>query len=309
MLARVANNLFWMGRYIERSEHVARYLNVNYFSSLDAPNELSQSRQFVLRSMLFMASDAVTDPNVQLDEGQVLFDIALNKEKPDSIINYLQNARENANSARDLSSTELYESLNKFYHYTLNYSPEKFMKSGLYEFTVHVAESTSLPIYIYNIPSRSVVDMDMKTLERLAKIENISGIKDASCDLERPGQVVDLIGKNFCQLSGEDETVLPFLEKGGVGCISVTANVAPKLCSELHEVWAKQDTKTLEEIDAGLQSLHKAMFCETSPGPVKFALSLLGHCSPDMRLPLVEIAEESKQIVKDAMIKAGLISK
>ena len=182
-------------------------------------------------------------------------------------------------------------------------------QEGLFQHFRHVAESTSLPIYIYNIPSRSVVDMDMKTLERLAKIENISGIKDASCDLERPGQVVDLIGKNFCQLSGEDETVLPFLEKGGVGCISVTANVAPKLCSELHEVWAKQDTKTLEEIDAGLQSLHKAMFCETSPGPVKFALSLLGHCSPDMRLPLVEIAEESKQIVEDAMIKAGLISK
>ena len=182
-------------------------------------------------------------------------------------------------------------------------------QEGLFQHFRHVAESTSLPIYIYNIPSRSVVDMDMKTLERLAKIENISGIKDASCDLERPGQVVDLIGKNFCQLSGEDETVLPFLEKGGVGCFSVTANVAPKLCSELHEAWVKQDTKTLEEIDAGLQSLHKAMFCETSPGPVKFALSLLGHCSPDMRLPLVEIAEESKQIVKDAMIKAGLISK
>ena len=182
-------------------------------------------------------------------------------------------------------------------------------QEGLFQHFRHVAESTSLPIYIYNIPSRSVVDMDMKTLERLAKIENISGIKDASCDLERPGQVVDLIGKNFCQLSGEDETVLPFLEKGGVGCISVTANVAPKLCSELHEAWVKQDTKTLEEIDAGLQSLHKAMFCETSPGPVKFALSLLGHCLQDMRLPLVEIAEESKQIVKDAMIKAGLISK
>jgi len=182
-------------------------------------------------------------------------------------------------------------------------------QEGLFQHFRHVAESTSLPIYIYNIPSRSAVDMDMKTLARLAKIENISGIKDASCDLERPGQVVDLIGKNFCQLSGEDETVLPFLEKGGVGCISVTANVAPKLCSELHETWVKQDTKTLEEIDAGLQSLHKAMFCETSPGPVKFALSLLGHCSPDMRLPLVEIAEESKQIVKDAMIKVGLISK
>ncbi|WBL23658.1 MULTISPECIES: alpha-E domain-containing protein [unclassified Zunongwangia] len=144
MLSRVANNLFWMGRYIERSEHIARYLNVNYFSSLDAPNELSQSRQFVLRSMLFMASDPVDDPNIQLDEEKVLFDIALNKENPGSIISYLQNARENANSARDLISTELYEALNKFYHYTLNYPIDKFVKNGLYEFTVNVAESTSI---------------------------------------------------------------------------------------------------------------------------------------------------------------------
>ncbi|MDN3594530.1 alpha-E domain-containing protein [Zunongwangia endophytica] len=144
MLSRVANNLFWMGRYIERSEHIARYLNVNYFSSLDAPNELSQSRQFVLRSMLFMASDPVKDPNIKLDEEKVLFDIALNKDNPVSIISYLQHARENANSARDLISTELYEALNKFYHYTLNYPIDKFVKNGLYDFTVNVAESTSI---------------------------------------------------------------------------------------------------------------------------------------------------------------------
>ena len=182
-------------------------------------------------------------------------------------------------------------------------------QEGLFQHFKHVAESTSLPIYIYNIPSRSVVDVDMKTLERLAKISNIVGIKDASCDLDRPEQVVDLIGKDFCQLSGDDETVLPFLSKGGVGCVSVTANVAPKLCSKLHEAWVKQDIKTLEKVDSSLQPIHKAIFCETSPGPVKFALSLLGYCSPDMRLPLVEIADESKQIVKDTMIKAGLFSK
>ncbi|MDT0687772.1 alpha-E domain-containing protein [Autumnicola psychrophila] len=144
MLARVANNLFWMGRYIERTEHVARYLNVNYFSSLDAPNELSQSRQFVLKSMLFMADDEVADPEKILNEEDVLYDIGLNPNNNFSIINYVQYARENANSARDLISTELYESLNRFYHFVLNYPREKFTKSGLYDFTIHVSESTSV---------------------------------------------------------------------------------------------------------------------------------------------------------------------
>ena len=143
MLARVANNLFWMGRYIERAEHVARYLNVNYFASLDAPNELSQSRQLVLQSMLFMADDFSRNEN-ELNEEEVLFDIALNPEKPFSVINYVKLARENANSARDLISTELYESINKFYHFVLNYPVENFKKRGLYDFTVQVAENTSI---------------------------------------------------------------------------------------------------------------------------------------------------------------------
>ncbi|MDT0651487.1 alpha-E domain-containing protein [Autumnicola edwardsiae] len=144
MLARVANNLFWMGRYIERTEHIARYLNVNYFSSLDAPNELSQSRQFVLKSMLFMADDEVADPEKTLNEKDVLYNIGLNPDKNYSIINYVQYARENANSARDLISTELYEALNRFYHYVLNYPREKFTQSGLYDFTISVSESTSV---------------------------------------------------------------------------------------------------------------------------------------------------------------------
>ncbi|MCH4823275.1 alpha-E domain-containing protein [Gramella lutea] len=143
MLARVANNLFWMGRYIERAEHVARYLNVNYFASLDAPNELSQSRQFVLQSMLFMADDFSRNGN-ELNEEEVLYDIALNPDKHFSIINYVKLARENANSARDLISTELYEAINKFYHFVLNYPVENFKKNGLYDFSVQVTENTSI---------------------------------------------------------------------------------------------------------------------------------------------------------------------
>ncbi|RKR15343.1 putative alpha-E superfamily protein [Maribacter vaceletii] len=143
MLARVANNLFWMGRYIERSEHVARYLCVNYFSSLDAPNELSQSRQFVLKSMLFMVGDPHNDES-DLKESDVLFNIGLNADKPYSIINCVKLARENANSARDLISTELYEAINKFYHYVLNYSADFFVAKGLYEFTTHVMEFTAV---------------------------------------------------------------------------------------------------------------------------------------------------------------------
>ena len=143
MLARVANNLFWMGRYIERAEHLARYLNVNYFSSLDAPNEKSQSRELVLHSLLFMANGPVPE-DYELTEQNVFFDIGLNKDVPYSIINCVKYARENANGARDLISTELYESLNKFYHFVLNYDADFFVKKGLYDFSTQVAESTAV---------------------------------------------------------------------------------------------------------------------------------------------------------------------
>lgn len=144
MLARVANNLFWMGRYIERAEHIARYMNVNYFSSLDAPNQLSQSRQFVLRSMLFMVGDPIHDDSVVLEEEDILFDIGLNPEKFYSIFSSIKAARENANSSRDLISTELYESLNKFYHFVVNYPKDTFVKTNLYDFTVNVMEMTAV---------------------------------------------------------------------------------------------------------------------------------------------------------------------
>lgn len=144
MLARVANNLFWMGRYIERSEHIARYLNVNYFSSLDAPNQLSQSRQFVLRSMCFMVGDPELDDDKILLEENVLYKIGVDHNTPYSIINNVKLARENANSARDLISTELYEAINKFYHFILNYDSTYFVKNGLHDFTLNITEMTDI---------------------------------------------------------------------------------------------------------------------------------------------------------------------
>ena len=143
MLARVANNLFWMGRYIERSEHLARYLNVNYFSSLDAPNEISNSRQFVLRSIMFMAADEITDSKKKLKEENVLFNVGLNADKPYSIITSINNAHNNAKSSRDLISTELFESINKIYHSVKDYSATDFVKNGLYDFTSIITKSTS----------------------------------------------------------------------------------------------------------------------------------------------------------------------
>ena len=142
MLARVANNLFWMGRYLERTEHIARYLNVNYFSSFDAPNETSQSRQFVLNSIVRMVDD---DPEKEtiLFEKKVLFDAALNDEKIFSIKSYFRMARDNASSARDMISTELYESINKLHHYINNYSIEYFTERGLDEFTTYVSKAVS----------------------------------------------------------------------------------------------------------------------------------------------------------------------
>lgn len=143
MLARVADNLFWMGRYIERAEHTARYLNVNYFSSLDAPNSTSQSREFVMRSMLYMVGEPAADDQ-KIDEDRVLHRIGMDREFGPSVINSICYARENAHSARDLISTELYESINKFYHFADNYPVKKFVKTGLYEFTSQVTEMTAV---------------------------------------------------------------------------------------------------------------------------------------------------------------------
>jgi 4-hydroxy-tetrahydrodipicolinate synthase len=181
-------------------------------------------------------------------------------------------------------------------------------QEGLYQHYKAVHDASSIPIVIYNIPPRSVVDMSVATMARLAKLPRIVGVKDATMDLARPLRTKLAIGAKFCQLSGEDATALPYLAQGGHGCISVTANVAPRLCSDMHKAWADRDLATAMTLNERLMPLHDALFCETSPGPVKYAASLLGLCEPTARLPICEIAAESKEKVAGALRTAGLLN-
>jgi 4-hydroxy-tetrahydrodipicolinate synthase len=181
-------------------------------------------------------------------------------------------------------------------------------QEGLYQHYKAVARAADIPIVIYNIPGRCAVDMSVDTMARLAKdCPNIIGVKDATNDLARPLKTRVAIGPKFCQLSGEDATIGAFLGQGGHGCISVTANIAPKLCSRLHVAWQKRDLNTFAKIRDLLMPLHDALFCETSPAPVKFGASLLGKSSPDVRLPLVSATANAQARVRKAMEHAGLI--
>lgn len=180
-------------------------------------------------------------------------------------------------------------------------------QEGLYRHYKAVAESTDLPIILYNVPGRTGADLNTDTVARLAKIPNIVGIKDATADLARPLRLRQLVGSDFCQLSGEDATVVAFLAQGGHGCISVSSNVAPNLCAELHKAWQRGDWQTVEELRDILLPIHDAMFVETSPMPVKYAASLLGKCLPLTRAPLCELSDAGKAKVRVAMAKAGII--
>jgi len=178
---------------------------------------------------------------------------------------------------------------------------------GQYQHFKAIHDATNLPIIIYNVPPRSAVDMSIDTMKRCAELPRVVGVKDATADLARPARTKLSIGADFCQLSGEDATALPFLAQGGVGCISVTSNVAPKLTAQMHAAWRAGDLKKAMEINERLMPVNDAMFCETSPGPVKYALSVMGHIQADMRLPLAPISDVSKQKVEAALKKAGLI--
>ncbi|MEM9469238.1 MAG: 4-hydroxy-tetrahydrodipicolinate synthase [Pseudomonadota bacterium] len=163
-----------------------------------------------------------------------------------------------------------------------------------------------IPIVIYNIPGRSVVDMSNETMARLAELPNIVGVKDATADLARPLDLRNLVGDAFCQLSGEDATATGFLAQGGHGCISVTSNAAPALCSAQHVAWQEGDLATMEKCRDALAPMHKALFIESSPAPVKYAVSRLGLCSDEVRLPLVAASEGCRSIVDHALDLAGL---
>jgi 4-hydroxy-tetrahydrodipicolinate synthase len=180
-------------------------------------------------------------------------------------------------------------------------------QAGLIAHYRAIADAVDLPIVIYNIPGRSVIDMTVATMAELAKHPNIVGVKDATADLARPLRTRLACGADFCQLSGEDATAVPFLAQGGVGCISVTSNIAPKECADLHNAWIKGDMKEATRLNDLLMPVHDAMFCESSPGPVKYAAEVLGLCSGELRLPLVPIAAASRKKVEDALKGAGLL--
>ena len=180
-------------------------------------------------------------------------------------------------------------------------------QAGLRAHYTAIADAVDLPIIIYNIPGRSVIDMSVETMAGLARHENIVGVKDATADLVRPLATRLACGADFCQMSGEDATVVPFLAQGGHGCISVTANIAPEDCARLHTAWQAGDMAMVAEINERLLPVHDALFCEASPGPVKYAAELMGLCAGELRLPLVEITEASKGKVKDALDGAGLL--
>ena len=181
-------------------------------------------------------------------------------------------------------------------------------QEGLFRHYKALNDAVEIPIIIYNIPGRSVIAMTPETMGRCAELPNIIGVKDATADVSRATAQKLACGDDFCQLSGEDVTQLGFLAQGGVGCISVTANIAPKEMSEFHSAWRDGDLATAQSLNDRLTPLHTDLFCESNPGPAKYGASLLGKCAPDTRLPLCEISEGSKKKVKVAMRSAGLLN-
>ncbi len=181
-------------------------------------------------------------------------------------------------------------------------------QEGLYRHFTAIAEAADIPLIIYNIPGRSVIDMSVETMARLAGHKNIVGVKDATANLTRPLHTTRACGPDFIQLSGEDHTVVAYLASGGHGCISVTANVAPKLCAQMHAAWQAGDVRHAMEIQSRLVPLHDAMFAESNPGPVKYAASLLGFGSATCRLPLAPIAEANAAKMRAAMQELGILN-
>tara|TARA_B100000161_G_scaffold264904_1_gene239287 strand:- start:87 stop:968 length:882 start_codon:yes stop_codon:yes gene_type:complete len=183
-------------------------------------------------------------------------------------------------------------------------------QEGLYQHYKAINDRCGIPIIIYNIPGRSVIDMSVDTMARLFELKNIAGVKDATGDLNRVNETLKKLGKDFIQLTGNDDNALEFNLRGGVGSISVTANIAPKLCSEFQKFSILSDEKSkleAEKIDKILQPVHHSMFIESNPSPVKYAAKLLDLCDDEVRLPMVKVTESTKKIVEDALKSAKLI--
>ena len=181
-------------------------------------------------------------------------------------------------------------------------------QEGLYQHYKAINDAIGIPIIIYNIPPRSVIDMSVDTMKRLYELKNIAGVKDATANMARVSQQREACGPDFNQLSGEDITALGFNAHGGHGCISVTANVAPRLCSEFQAACGRGDYAAALKIQDKLSPLHQNLFIETSPAPVKYGMSLIGKCSENVRLPMVPASEKARAAVREAMVHAGLIN-
>ena len=183
-------------------------------------------------------------------------------------------------------------------------------QEGMYQHYKAINDKCGIPIIIYNIPGRSVIDMSVDTMARLFELKNIIGVKDATGDLDRVNKTIKKIGKDFIQLTGNDDNALEFNRRGGVGAISVTANIAPKLCSEFQKFSVLDDEKSrseTEKLNKILQPVHQSMFVESNPSPVKYAAKLLNLCNDDVRLPLVKVTDATKEIIKEALKFAKLI--
>jgi 4-hydroxy-tetrahydrodipicolinate synthase len=183
-------------------------------------------------------------------------------------------------------------------------------QEGLYQHYKAINDKIGIPIIIYNIPGRSVIDMSVDTMARLFELKNIVGVKDATGDLDRVDKQKNKMGNDFIQLTGNDDNALDFNKRGGVGSISVTANIAPKLCADFQKFSKTNTEKGQQEadrLDKILQPIHNSMFIESNPSPVKYAAKLLGLCSDDVRLPLVKITEPTKKVVEKALVSANLL--
>jgi 4-hydroxy-tetrahydrodipicolinate synthase len=181
-------------------------------------------------------------------------------------------------------------------------------QEGLYQHFKAVNDAIGIPIIIYNIPARSVIDMSVDTMKRLFELKNIAGVKDATANVVRASLQRAAMGPDFNQLSGEDATALGFMAHGGHGCISVTSNVAPRLCAEFQGACLRGDYSAALQLQDKLMPLHTNLFVETNPSPAKYALSMLGKCAETVRLPMVLLADKSKAMVREAMVHAGLIN-
>jgi 4-hydroxy-tetrahydrodipicolinate synthase len=181
-------------------------------------------------------------------------------------------------------------------------------QEGLYQHYKAINDAIGIPIIIYNIPGRSVIDMTVDTMARLYELKNIAGVKDATANMARVSQQRKAMGPDFIQLSGEDATALGFMAHGGHGCISVTSNVAPALCAELQSACRDGDFASALTVQDRLMPLHESLFVETNPSPVKYAASVLGLMEDTVRLPMIPVSEGTKQVVRSAMVHAGLIN-